>query len=199
MTQTVPDISPLMPMHQDPLLGYIDTEPSKLFTKRHCVLVLEISYSSTKSTFVSMLSAWCVLHVVGCALSMYHLRLHLWILGSCGFILSLRCYWAHGEFKMVSNQHIANTKFSWTHTSTNLLGTHKRPSLSPYPAFRGKVWGVTLQWRQNERDGVSNHLLLDCLLNRLLRRIKGNIKSPRHWPSWGESTGHRWIPLTNGR
>ena len=27
-----------------------------------------------------------------------------------------------------------------------------------------------LQWRQNERDGVSNHLCLDCLLNRLFRR-----------------------------
>ena len=26
-----------------------------------------------------------------------------------------------------------------------------------------------LQWRQNERDGVSNHLPLDCLLNRLFR------------------------------
>ena len=27
-----------------------------------------------------------------------------------------------------------------------------------------------LQWRHNERDGVSNHRRLDCLLNRLLRR-----------------------------
>ena len=28
----------------------------------------------------------------------------------------------------------------------------------------------TLQWRHKERDGVSNHQLYDCLLNRLLRR-----------------------------
>ena len=28
----------------------------------------------------------------------------------------------------------------------------------------------TLQWRHNERDGVSNHMRLDCLLNRLFRR-----------------------------
>ena len=27
----------------------------------------------------------------------------------------------------------------------------------------------TLQWRNNERDGVSNHRRLDCLLNRLFR------------------------------
>ena len=29
---------------------------------------------------------------------------------------------------------------------------------------------VTLQWRCNERDGVSNHRRLKCLLNRLFRR-----------------------------
>ena len=29
---------------------------------------------------------------------------------------------------------------------------------------------VPLQWRHNERDGVSNHLHLDCLLSRLFRR-----------------------------
>ena len=29
--------------------------------------------------------------------------------------------------------------------------------------------------------------------------IKQNIKAPRHWPLWGESNGHRWIPLTKGQ
>ena len=29
---------------------------------------------------------------------------------------------------------------------------------------------LTLQWRHNERDGVSNHQPHDCLLKRLLRR-----------------------------
>ena len=27
---------------------------------------------------------------------------------------------------------------------------------------------------------------------------KENIKAPRYWPLWGESTGDRWIPLTKG-
>ena len=27
---------------------------------------------------------------------------------------------------------------------------------------------------------------------------KANIKALCHWPSWGESTGDRWIPLTKG-
>ena len=31
-------------------------------------------------------------------------------------------------------------------------------------------WNLALQWRHNERDGVSNHRCLDCLLNCLFRR-----------------------------
>ena len=27
-------------------------------------------------------------------------------------------------------------------------------------------------------------------------QIKEKIKSPRHWPLWGEFTGDRWIPRT---
>ena len=59
---------------------------------------------------------------------------------------------------------------------------------------------ATLQWRHNERDGVSNHKPHDCLLNRLFKaKIKENIKAPRHWPLWGEFTGNRWIPRTKGQ
>ena len=28
--------------------------------------------------------------------------------------------------------------------------------------------------------------------------IKENIKAPRHWPFWWESTGDLWIPLIKG-
>ena len=58
----------------------------------------------------------------------------------------------------------------------------------------------SLQWRHNERDGVSNHRRIKCLLNSLFRRrSKKNIKAPRHWPLWGEFTGDRWIPRTKGQ
>ena len=50
----------------------------------------------------------------------------------------------------------------------------------------------------NERDGVSNHRRLDCLPNRTSAHEK-NIKASRYWPLLGESTGHQWIPLTNGQ
>ena len=35
----------------------------------------------------------------------------------------------------------------------------------------------TWQWRHNERDGVSNHQLHDCLLNRLFRRRSKKLQS----------------------
>ena len=56
---------------------------------------------------------------------------------------------------------------------------------------------VPLQWRHNERDGVSNHQRLACLLSCLFRRkSKENIKAPHHWPLYWESIGDRRIPLT---
>ena len=47
----------------------------------------------------------------------------------------------------------------------------------------------TLQGHHNERNRVSNHRRLYCLLNRLFRRkSKKKIKAPRHWPLWREFT-----------
>ena len=58
---------------------------------------------------------------------------------------------------------------------------------------------LSLQWRHNERDGVSNHQPHNHLLNHLFKaQIKENIKAPRHWPLWGDFTGDRWIPRTKG-
>ena len=58
---------------------------------------------------------------------------------------------------------------------------------------------ISLRWRHNELDGVSDHQPHDCLLNRLFRQIKENIKAPRYWPLCGEFTGDRWIPRTKGQ
>ena len=71
--------------------------------------------------------------------------------------------------------------------------------VSSYIETALRIWRA-LQWRQNERDGVLNHRLLACLPNRFFQaQIKENIKAPRHRPLWGEFTGDRWIPLTNGQ
>ena len=53
-------------------------------------------------------------------------------LGSCVFNLSLRCYWARGKLKIVSNQHIVNRKISWRHASTNLLRKFTRYCLTQW-------------------------------------------------------------------
>ena len=56
------------------------------------------------------------------------------------------------------------------------------------------VWRVPLLWRHNGRDGISDHQPHDCLLNHWFRKIKENIKAPRHWPLCGEFTGTGEFP-----
>ena len=53
-------------------------------------------------------------------------------------------------------------------------------------------------WRHKELDDVSNHRLLDCLLNYLFRR-KANIKVPCHWPLWEDSPVTGEFPAQRAR
>ena len=82
------------------------------------------------------------------------------------------------------------------------LPTHS-PGLHNWSGYNlpiGPVPVKSLQWRHNERDGVSNNKSSDCLLHRLFKaQIKENIKVPRYCPLWGEFSGDRWIPHTNGQ
>ena len=65
-------------------------------------------------------------------------------------------------------------------TSTNAMNAspvdgriymHRHAGLSLITCGRQSLatWKGALQWRHNERDGVSNHQTHDCLLNRLFR------------------------------
>ena len=65
---------------------------------------------------------------------------------------------------------------------------------------------VALQWRHNERDGISNHRRLDCLLNRFIKRSSRKTSKLRvtglcegNSPVTGEFPGDRWIPNTKGQ
>ena len=54
---------------------------------------------------------------------------------------------------------------------------------------------VSLQWRHNGRDGVSNHRPYDCLLNRLFRRRSKKTSKPRVTGLWaGNSPGTGEFP-----
>ena len=59
---------------------------------------------------------------------------------------------------------------------------------------------ITLQWRHNGHDSVSNQQPHDRFTQPFIQtQIKENIKAPRHWPLCGEFTGDRWIPRTKGQ
>ena len=56
-----------------------------------------------------------------------------------------------------------------------------------------------LQWRHNERNGVSNHLHLGCLLNRLFRCRSKKTSKFRVTVLCERKPPYRWIPLTTGQ
>ena len=57
-----------------------------------------------------------------------------------------------------------------------------------------------LQWRHNERDGVSNHRHLHCLLHCCFRRrSKKTSKLRVTGVLWEEFAGGRWIPHIKGQ
>ena len=73
--------------------------------------------------------------------------------------ISVKSHWRYG----VSNHWQLEYLFN------NLLGLIK--------GWHQSRW--TLQWRHNERDGVSNHQFHDCLLKRLFRRRSKKISKRR--------------------
>ena len=66
----------------------------------------------------------------------------------------------------------------FNYSNLNIVSLHKKSETSDKP--------ITLQWRNNERDGVSNQPFAQA-------QIKENIKAPHLWPLWWEFTGDRWI------
>ena len=51
---------------------------------------------------------------------------------------------------------------------------------------------LSLQWRHNGCDSVSNHQPHHCFTQLLIQaQMKENIKAPRHWPLCGEFTGEK--------
>ena len=93
-----------------------------------------------------------------------------------------RCYLLRTLINFIQNtheKHYLAHRFDWSDT---LLRVFKfNPNDNRKPAL-GVLWscqdhrtpstglGLSLQWRHNEYDGVSNHQRQDCLLNCLLRR-----------------------------
>ena len=100
---------------------------------------------------------------------------------------------------------VNHSKFSWKYKNNKYMwqlilhSIHNIKSFCIDKQILGMIFPYTyisLRWRHNECDGVSNHQPHDCLLK---AQIKENIKPPRHWPLWGEFTGDRRIPRTKGQ
>ena len=92
---------------------------------------------------------------------------------------------------MVSNAHpwkyILQNRSNGINENRNAVGRFNTNSITSI--------GVSITMTSHGHHGVSNHRQLNCLFNPLSRHTEENIKTVRHWPLWGESTGDRWIPI----
>ena len=62
--------------------------------------------------------------------------------------------------------------------------------------WKSKLITITSWWARCRLESPATRLFT---LPFVQVQIKENIKASRHWPSWGESTGDWWIPLTKGQ
>ena len=46
---------------------------------------------------------------------------------------------------------------------------------------------------------ITGYTIVYSTASSIQAQIKENIKTPRHWPLYGEFTGHRWIPRIHGQ
>ena len=91
------------------------------------------------------------------------------------------------------------TRLSLFLTSLYGFNCFCRNDITRNELYHHHIWNLTywisLQWRHNGSDSVSNHQPHDCLLRRFFQtQIKENIKAPRHWPLCREFTRDRWFP-----
>ena len=86
----------------------------------------------------------------------------------CAYQRNIKCWCQSNTFTIL-----------WYHDTeivSALLALHDRNPSVDSPYKRAVMWSfdvfsvLTLQWHHNECNSVSNHQLLDCLLNCLLRR-----------------------------
>ena len=118
-------------------------------------------------------------------------RYYLWI------VLSYRPLRVHRSNLTIFSEALKYLKnISGMDSIRDITAKNKSRSKRMYNVLR-VLWAyrcvVTwLQWRHNERDGVSNLQPLDCLFNRLFRRTSKKTSSSASLAFVWEFTGHKW-------
>ena len=111
-----------------------------------------------------------------------------------GWKQTIKAQWC--SFTHVHN-HIMWSHSAMAHIRDRDLGALSSLTWQEWRLIGLQVQNVDTQWNHNERDGVSNHRHLDCLLNSLLSKKTSKPRVTGHCEG-RESIGDWWIPLTNG-
>ena len=83
-------------------------------------------------------------------------------------------------------------------TTSSAASDYKVVNVTTIPfMLSAGVCSITVM--SNERQDISIHPPIDCLLKSLKADIKENFQAPHHWPFVREYTSDRWIPFTKGQ
>ena len=98
----------------------------------------------------------------------------------------------YGISQCLQHKEVSRSKIIWN--TYSVMARHRCEKISP------PFWNrITLQWRHNERNGVSNYRRLHCLLNCWFKRRSKKTPKLRVTGLCAGSAADQWIPCTKGQ
>ena len=133
----------------------------------------------------------CVEHAISHYLNQYWLSLLTHIYVSRPQWVKNRCQNACNTDRVLSMLYGNATKCICRASVTNSSNDGWVQRYNNFPPIT-----VTSQWASRCQKSRASRLFAQTLIQ---RHTKENIKAPRYWSLWGESTDDQWIPLTKGQ
>ena len=119
------------------------------------------------------------------------IKLRTAVVDPCFNTVLCACWWWHWNEYYLINLSVHPKTNSWYLRIVEFVSVCSWSNLPLSTKVTSPALGQLLQWRHNERNGVSTHRHIDCLLNRLFRR-----RSKKTSKLTGYCEGNS--PVTNG-
>ena len=123
----------------------------------------------------------------------------------------LNLAWAKELTSILPNQHNKKWYFWWEHIEDMKHIWRKRPSILMYSCLPINFFKIRPKWLNNDKNNNFLYCESFCLFQLFVvmimcpsvpyqQTLPDDVIKRKHflcyWPFWGESTGHRWFPLT---
>ena len=116
-----------------------------------------------------------------------------WRKSSMSFICQNKHTWAYYANTLPLNNSLLYLNMASLDTAI-MIARFMGPKWSPSGADRTQVGRMLALWTLLSGQGLTWPAFRLFAQPFIQAQIKDNIKDPRHWPLWMESTGDRWFP-----